>query len=118
MAVKGVMHQLNGAWFELSQHAMIRALDMALDETAIRDTLGNPRHVQATTEGRETRGKVSAVVRPGDGFWTGVTFMWSTAAAWAADRETVQSRSEPFDRGRERAMRYSAKMRKRGRNAR
>ena len=115
-----VMHQLNGAWFEFTQHALIRAADMALDEDAIRETLGNPRHVQERAEGKEiwTRGKLSAVVRPQDGVWLVVTFMWATANAWAMDRETVHSRKDPLDRDRDRAMRYSAKMRKRGRNVR
>lgn len=110
------MHQLNGAWFEVSRHATKRALDMALDEAAIRDVLGNPRHVQPATAGREiwTRDKVSAVVFQCDGFWTVVTFMWSTANGWAADRESVHSRSEPFSPEQQRAMRFAVKKRKRG----
>lgn len=52
------MWQLNGAWFELTPHAINRALDMALDEDAIRGVLGDPRHVRPGTAGRElwTRG--------------------------------------------------------------
>lgn len=110
------MHQLNGAWFEFTTHATSRALDMALDEDAIRETLGNPRSTQPGLPGREiwTRDKVSAVVVAQDGFWLVVTFLWSTANGWALDRETVQSRQEPYSADQARAMRYSVKKRRRG----
>jgi len=111
------VRSINGAWFELSPHAVQRALDMALDAEAVRETLGNPRHMRPGLNGREmwTRGKVTAVVEERDGFWWVVTFVWATANAWAVDRETVRSRSGRVDADRERAFRYAVKMRKRGR---
>lgn len=114
------MQSINGAWFELTPHSVQRALDMALDADAIRETLGNPRHVRPGKAGREmwTRDKVTAVMEPKDGFWTVVTFVWATANAWVVDRETVHSRSGERDADRDRAFRYATRMRKRGRNVR
>lgn len=114
------MWQLNGAWFELTPHAINRALDMALDEDAIRGVLGDPRHVRPGTAGRElwTRGSLSAVMEARDGFWAVITFTWATAHAWVVDRGTVRSRSGRLDADRERRMRYAAKMRKKGRSPR
>lgn len=110
------MQSINGAWFDLTPHSVQRALDMTLDADVIRETLGNPRHVRPGKAGREmwTRGKVTAVMEPKDGFWLVVTFVWATANAWATDRETVQSREYVPSAERDRAFRYAAKMRKRG----
>lgn len=114
------MQSINGAWFDLSPHAIGRALDMALDAEAIRETLGNPRHVRKGLAGREmwTRGKVTAVVAEQDGFWTVVTFLWATANAWVTDTDTIRSRDGVLDAGRRRAFKHAAKMRKRGRTDR
>lgn len=114
------MWQLNGAWFEVTPHAVNRALDMAVDEAAISAVLGDPRDVRPGTAGRElwTRGKVTAVMEAREGYWAVVTFMWSTAAGWAADRETVRSRAEGLSAERMRAMRHAVKERKRGRRVR
>lgn len=111
------MWQLNGAWFELTPHAVTRALDMALDEDAIRATLGNPRHMCAGKGVRElwTRGKLTAVVEPREGFWVVITFVWATANAWVVDAETVRSRDSGASRESTRAFRFAAKMRRRGR---
>lgn len=114
------VYELNGAWFDVSDHATRRALDMALDAEKIAGVLGDPRHVRDGLAGREmwTRGNLTAVVEARDGFWAVITFMWATAAAWAADRETVDSRGFRPDADRERRMRWAAKMRKRGRSVR
>jgi len=112
------MQQLNGAWFEFTDHAMRRALDMALDAEDIRECLGNPRHVKAATAGREmwVRGKVAAIVKPDDGFWVVVTFMWATANGWAM--EPVRSRREGLSAERDRAQRFAMKMTRKGRYGR
>ena len=89
---------------------------MALDEDAIRETLGNPRHTRAGVGMRElwTRDKLTAVVEPREGFWMVITFVWATANAWATDRETVQSRGTDLDRAQERRLGYAQKQRRRG----
>jgi hypothetical protein len=112
------MQQLNGAWFELTPHATRRALDMALDPDDIRECLGNPRHVKPGLAGREmwVRGKIAAVLRPDDGFWVVITFMWSTANGWAM--EAVRSRPEGLSAERDRAQRYAMKMTRKGRYGR
>ena len=114
------MWQLNGAWFEVSPHAVERALSMALDEDAIRETLGNPRHMRAGVGMRElwTRDKLTAVVEPREGFWMVITFVWATANAWATDTATIQSRDRDITPEQRRAFKYAAKMRKRGRSVR
>lgn len=114
----GQVYQLNGAWFEMTPHAVGRAIDMAVDEDAIKGVLADPRDVRRANAGREmwTRGKVTAVVEARDGYWAVITFMWSTAAGWAA--EQVASRSEGLSAERSRAMRYAIKQRKRGRRVR
>lgn len=114
------MWHLNGAWFEVTPHAVTRALDMALDEDAIRETLGNPRHTRPGLGMREmwTRDKLTAVVEPREGFWMVVTFVWATANAWATDAETVRSRESGISADSKRAFRYAQKMRKRGRSVR
>lgn len=110
------MWQLNGAWFDLTDHAIQRALDMALTEDTIRETLGNPRHVRRGQAGRElwTRDKLTAVMEEREGFWVVITFVWATANAWAMDKATLQSRDKTFTADRSRAFRYATKMRKRG----
>lgn len=111
------MQSINGAWFEITPHAVQRALDMALDAEAIRSALGDPRDVRRGVAGRElwTRGKVTVAVEPREGYWAVITFMWSTAAGWAADRDTVRSRDRGINADRTRAMRFAVKQRKRGR---
>lgn len=112
------MWQLNGAWFEVTPHAVNRALDMAVDEAAISAVLGDPRDVRPGTAGRElwTRGKVTAVMEARDGYWAVITFMWATAAGWAS--EVVASREQSLSPDRMRAMRHAVKERKRGRRVR
>lgn len=114
------MQSINGAWFELTPHAIQRALDMTLDPENITETLGNPRHVRAGKAGREmwTRDKVTAVMEAKDGFWMVVTFVWATANAWATDTATIRSRESGISAERTRAFKYAAKMRKRGRTNR
>jgi len=114
------MWQLNGAWFEFTPHALDRALDMALEENVIRETLGNPRHTRAGKGMRElwTRDKLTAVVEPREGFWMVVTFVWATANAWVTDTETIRSRESGISADSKRAFRYASKMRKRGRSVR
>ncbi len=114
------MQSINGAWFEVTPHAVQRALDMALDADLIRETLGNPRHVRPGQAGRElgTRDKITAVVEAREGFWAVITFAWATANGWAMDRETVRSRDYGIGAERERAFRYAVRMRKRGRTVR
>lgn len=114
------MYQLNGAWFELSDHATERAIDMALLPEQVQGVLGDPRHTRPGLAGRElwTRDKVTAVVEARDGYWSVVTFMWATAHAWVVDQESVRSRSHGLSPDRMRAQRYATKMRKRGRSVR
>lgn len=114
------LRELNGAWFELTTHALQRALDMALTEDQIQGALGNPRHVRAGKAGREmwTRDTLTAVVEPKEGFWTVVTFVWATANAWATDEGTIRSRETSISPESKRQFRYAAKMRKRGRSVR
>lgn len=112
------MWQLNGAWFDITPHALDRALDMAVEDTLIRGVLGDPRDVRPGVAGRElwTRGKLTAVMEAREGYWAVITFMWSSASGWAA--EAVQSRGEGFTADRRRAMRFAVKERKRGRRVR
>lgn len=114
------LSQLNGAWFELTPHAIQRALDMALTEDQIQGALGDPRHVRSGKGMRElwTRDKLTAVVEPREGYWSVVTFVWATANAWATDEATIRSRDGDISADSKRAFRYAAKMRKRGRSVR
>lgn len=81
--------------FVMSPHATKQALAMGIPGEDIREAILNPRFIGRTTNGREmrTRGKVSVViadVAPP----VVVTVLWATAAAWAADHDTIHSRTE------------------------
>lgn len=114
------MYELNGAWFEVTRHALDRAIDMTLDEDTIRAVLGDPRNVKPGRPGRElwTRGPITAVMEAREGYWAVITFMWATANGWAMDRERLGSRSVGLSADRMRAQRYAMKMSRRGRSVR
>lgn len=110
------MQSINGAWFEITPHAMQRAMDMTLDGEAISAALGNPRTMHPGHPGREnwTRDKVTAVVEAKDGYWAVITFLWATANGWATDTDTIRSRNGNVTAEQKRAMRHAIKARKRG----
>jgi hypothetical protein len=77
--------------FEVSNHAMERALQMALDPDEIRLAVLRPRSSywsdRSQSEWR-TRGRVTACVALNyDGVLTVKTFLWAKASGWVADAE-------------------------------
>jgi hypothetical protein len=81
--------------FSVSHHAMKRAVAMGLDGDEVRDAMLRPRSVQPCGAGKEyrQRGKIT-VVATTEVPATIVTILWSTAAAWRDDAETVRSRGD------------------------
>jgi hypothetical protein len=78
------------ASFTMSRHGLIRALDMALEGTEIRDAFERPRRTYYSPESRSTwntRGRVTVCWRQGQGDPLPVitTVVWATANAWTND---------------------------------
>lgn len=100
--------------FDISGHAVARAAAMGIEGEQIREAMLNPRFIANTTNGRElrTRGKIALVVTK-EVCPTIVTVMWATAAAWAEDNDTVQSREGGRDQKHVNALRRAKKSQKR-----
>lgn len=77
--------------FEMTKHAIDRALDMALEGAEIRETVTRPRDSywsDRTQSWHRTRGRLTAcVVVAADGVETVRTFLWSKPSGWVADAE-------------------------------
>jgi hypothetical protein len=77
--------------FEVSNHAVERALQMALDPDDIRAAVMRPRSSfwsDRTDSEWRTRGKITAcVVVNADGVLMVKTFLWAKASGWVADGE-------------------------------
>ena len=109
------LHQIDGVWFDMTPHAKQRAVDMALEPEQIRDVLTRPRQRLRAAEMKEkwTRGNLTAVIHPRDGYYTVVTFIWATMSAWRDDRERLHSRDVEFTAQRTRDFRAAKKYQKR-----
>lgn len=108
---------INGVEYVFTKHAVSRIKDMNCADD-VRAVLEHPRHMVPCSNGTEkwTRGKVTIVVAPHDGYWSVVTVLWATAHLWVEDSETVQSRrGEEISPETLRAARYAIKQRKKGR---
>lgn len=86
----------------MSQHAVTRALDMAVEGSEIADAYFRPRDVGRAGAMKEyrTRGRVSIVVAFDRDVPVVTTVLWATANGWVADMESGHpSRSEWNDLG-------------------
>ena len=103
--------------FAVSNHALSRALDMAVEGVEIRDAFERPRsvyHSPRTDSDLYTRGRITLCVRISpQGIPTVTTILWAKPSGWAADADyaPIDGRGyEDFD-----GARRVAKARKRSR---